>query len=292
MIVNRVSFGLENMPRYEILTKWRLSDVVLCVVFFLLNIPLYYAKPFERQFYVNDPTLGHPHAKHQRVDNDALFFYSIAVPVITITLFTLVVADSRHKFYLMYTSLLGLILSWLTTILVTDYLKNWIGRPRPDFLARCKPRADAPLNVYVTAKEVCTTSNISRLMDGFRSTPSGHSSESFAGLGYLYLWLCGQLLTENPRVGAWRKCVAGLPLLGAATIALSRTEDYRHHFVDVVLGSALGMLIAYWGYSRIFPSISSAVPFKPLLDDSDVTLEPAQQPDRPQDEEMTPLTVN
>lgn len=42
----------------------------------------------------------------------------------------------------------------------------------------------------------------------------------------------------------------------AAYIALSRTRDYRHHFVDVLIGSVLGLGIGFWSYLRLFPWIS------------------------------------
>lgn len=289
MGVNRLTFGMERVSRYAVLRKWKISDALLCVLFFLINIPIYHADPFQRQFYVNDPTLSHPHATTQRVNENALLAYSLALPGIVIIVVTLLIADPKHKVYLLYVSLLGLILSWTFTSLLTDYLKNWIGRPRPDFIARCKPKKGTPLDTLVTAADVCMTKNLPRLMDGFRSTPSGHSSESFAGLGYLYLWLSGQLLTENPKVGYWRSIVAYGPLIGAATIAISRTEDYRHHFVDVLLGSLIGLVIAYKTYFRNFPALSSEIPFKPLLDDSDVSLEAFHAINEVQDEEATPL---
>jgi len=48
------------------------------------------------------------------------------------------------------------------------------------------------------------------------------------------------------------------PLLGAALIAISRLEDYRHDVFDVVCGSLLGSAIAYSTWRRHYPSLSSA----------------------------------
>lgn len=222
---------------------------------------------------MNDLSISHPFAEVETVTSNALVIYSLVVPCLTIVFFTLVLADSRHRSYLLYISLVGLVFSWLATSLLTNYLKNWIGRHRPDFLARCIPHEDTPINKLVYAIDVCTSTNLDRLNDGFRTTPSGHSSESFAGLGFLYLWLCGQLLTEHPQTGSWRKLIAFLPIVGASVIALSRTEDYRHHFIDIALGSLLGLVISHWTYRRHFPAITSELPFKPLLDDSSVKLD-------------------
>ncbi|CDO93205.1 unnamed protein product [Kluyveromyces dobzhanskii CBS 2104] len=290
MGIDRVSFGANKWKFYKTLKKWKVTDLILCGVLFLANIPIYYQKPFERQFYVNDLTISHPFAEVETVNNNALMVYSYFVPLFTIILFSLLLADHKHRWYLMYISMVGLTVTWLTTSLLTNYLKNWIGRHRPDFLARCIPRPSTPLNTLVYAADVCTTTNFDLLYDGFRTTPSGHSSESFAGLGFLFFWLCGQLLTEFPETGSWRKTLACLPLVGATVIALSRTEDYRHHFVDVILGSTLGFVLSHWSYRRYFPSIQSNLPFKPLLDDSDVVLEEYIQVRPTTEEELFPVS--
>lgn len=274
MAINRLSFGMDRLTFFPFLKKWRIGDVLLLPVVFIINsFQYHFTKPFERQFYINDLTINHPFAEHERVTNSQNQFYSVVVPIVIIALFTLVVGHPKHKLYLGYISILGLLVSIFVNELFTDVLKNWIGRHRPDFIARCIPRPDAPVNVLVYAKDVCTTTHKHRLADGFRTTPSGHSSGAFSGLFYLTLWLSGQLLTEHPLTGSWRKIVAAIPALCAALIALSRTEDYRHHFIDIVLGSLIGIVVAYWSYRRNFPELSSPIAFKPVLDDSDVTEE-------------------
>ncbi|SCU87956.1 LADA_0E07272g1_1 [Lachancea dasiensis] len=290
MAIDRLNLGMRGLSNYSIIKKWKIADIVLCVLLYVINIPIYYAAPFERQFSLNDLSLAHPHAETQRVGSTALLTYSLVIPIVTIVLVSFVLADSQHRSYLAFVSVLGLSVSWVANNLVTDFLKNLIGRPRPDFLARCKPKEGTPVDVLVTAAEVCTSKNLGRLRDGFRSTPSGHSSESFAGLGYLSLWLAGQLLVQNPAVSQIRKALAFLPLVGAVTIALSRTEDYRHHFVDVILGSCLGMFFAYNAYFAYFPGLSCEVPFKPLLDDTD--LADNYDESAAGDEEATPLRSN
>lgn len=291
MNIDRFALGGSRASISYQVPKWRIPDAILLLVFMVLSYPVYYQKPFERQFYLNDITISHPYALHQRVSDLMLVIYSLIFPAIAIVIVWFLLADPRHKWYLLYISLLGLMMSWFTTSLFTNFVKNWIGRLRPDFIDRCQPKPNLPVNTLFTASEVCTTENMDILYDGFRTTPSGHSSESFAGLGYLYLWLCGQLLTEHFQTGLWRKIVAMLPLLGASLIALSRTQDYRHHFIDVLIGAIVGYFVAHMVYRRNFPSIDSQVPFKPLLDDSDVTFDVASTQQNNDDEEMNPLTT-
>jgi diacylglycerol diphosphate phosphatase / phosphatidate phosphatase len=62
----------------------------------------------------------------------------------------------------------------------------------------------------------------------------------------------------RPRTDLARVLIALAPLLGAALIAISRLEDYRHDVFDVTCGSSLGMLIAYFSYRRYYPSLRLA----------------------------------
>lgn len=83
-------------------------------------------------------------------------------------------------------TVLGLLVALMLTSFLTDLVKNAVGRPRPDLLSRCKPARGTSANVLVSWT-VCTESNQLILQEGWRSFPSGHSSFSFAGLGYFSL---------------------------------------------------------------------------------------------------------
>ena len=196
-----------------------------------------------------------------------------------------VTRSSAHKHHV---TILGFAIALVLTSFLTDLVKNTVGRPRPDLLARCKPAADAPRDTLVTIA-VCTEPAHHKLHDGWRSFPSGHSSFSFAGLGYLSLFLAGQLsifahgvtapyqteaettaagssLRHHPEGGGAEKLVRAdlgrallclTPLLGAAWIAISRCQDYRHDVYDVSVGALLGWTVAYWSYRRYWPRVSS-----------------------------------
>ncbi|KAK6458462.1 diacylglycerol pyrophosphate phosphatase [Scheffersomyces xylosifermentans] len=263
---NRVTFGLHSSPTaLKTIIRWRLTDFLLLVVLTGLYFFAYALKPFQRQFYINDLTISHPFAEHERVTGTQLFVYATWFPLTLLVAFSLVFTKPKYKIYVAYVSALGLLLAVTSTSVFTDIVKNHIGRHRPDFLARCIPKEGTPKDVLVYAKDVCTTDNLDRLYDGFRTTPSGHSSISFAGLFYTSLWLSGQLVVKNELVGSWRTIVSWIPAFGALLIALSRTEDYRHHFVDVIIGSIIGITIGSWSYFRLFPSLDSSRSYYPLL---------------------------
>jgi diacylglycerol diphosphate phosphatase / phosphatidate phosphatase len=76
-------------------------------------------------------------------------------------------------------------------------------------------------------------------------------------------FLAGQMGIFRPRTDLVRVLVALAPLIGAAWIAISRLEDYRHDVFDVTCGSFLGMLMAYFSYRRYYPSLRVAKCDKP-----------------------------
>ncbi|KAI9691094.1 MAG: hypothetical protein M1822_008714 [Bathelium mastoideum] len=114
-----------------------------------------------------------------------------------------------------------------------------------------------PTHELVTV-DVCTEMNHHTLHDGWRSFPSGHSSFSFSGLGYLSLFLAGQLHVFRPHTDLMRIMLTAAPLIGAFLVAASRVEDYRHDKYDVTAGSLLGLLIAFLVYRRYYPSLKSS----------------------------------
>lgn len=184
------------------------------------------------------------------------FVYALFIPLGCLILYNLVTRASRHKHEATY---LCFAIALVMTFFITDVIKNAVGRPRPDLIARCKPSADTKPDTLVTI-DVCTETAHHLLHDGWRSFPSGHSSFSFAGLGFLSLFFAGQLHVFRYEAGGRdlsRALVCLVPLLGAAMIAISRCEDYRHDVYDVCIGSLLGYTVAYWSYRRHWPRLTA-----------------------------------
>jgi diacylglycerol diphosphate phosphatase/phosphatidate phosphatase len=70
-------------------------------------------------------------------------------------------------------------------------------------------------------------------------------------------FLAGQMYVFRPRTDLARVLIALAPLIGAALIAISRCEDYRHDVYDVTIGSFLGMMVALFSYRRYYPRLHS-----------------------------------
>ncbi|KAI9150272.1 Diacylglycerol pyrophosphate phosphatase 1 [Paramyrothecium foliicola] len=212
--------------------------------------------PFHQMFFINDLRISFPHAEHQRVSEAMNIVYAIFVPLVVLAAWNLIARSSPAKHEVTY---LSFGISIVLTAFITDVVKNAVGRPRPDLLSRCQAASGTKPNLLVTI-DACTAPKDNVLHDGWRSFPSGHSSSAFAGLGFLALFFAGQLHVFRHAAGGRdlsRALLCLAPLLGAAMIAISRCEDYRHDVYDVCIGSALGMTVAYWSYRRHWPHLSS-----------------------------------
>ncbi|KAI7873058.1 phosphatidic acid phosphatase type 2/haloperoxidase [Spinellus fusiger] len=238
---------------------WLLVIVMTAVFFAIDAIP-----PYHRKFSLQDKTIMFPYAVHETVPVWLLVIVCFLVPIATIACISL---GMRRSLYDFHSGILGLCLGLSLTIMLTDIIKITAGRARPDMLDRCQPLLGATDPILgLTDYTVCTTpANSAIMMDGFKSFPSGHSSFSFAGLGFLSFYLAGKIGLFDERGHTWKGFVFAAPLAGAALVAISRTRDYRHHWQDVLVGGALGLSAAYFAYRQYYPTLGNlhcGIPFE------------------------------
>ncbi|KAL2264552.1 hypothetical protein VTJ83DRAFT_7062 [Remersonia thermophila] len=260
-----------------------LIGLVVAIVLVEIAIP-----PFRRFFSLQDLRISFPYAEVERVPLVHLLFYAFVLPLVLLVAYNLVTGASRHKHHV---TLLGLLVALAEAGPAGAVPTLRRGPPRH----RRRPGrraggagAVAGASNGLVSMAVCTQPNAFVLHDGWRSFPSGHTSFAFAGLGYLSLFLAGQLrvlqrvrASSSSRAGGIlgvdpldldddgdapsRHAAAlplalacGVPLLGAALIAISRVQDYRHDVWDVCAGAALGWAVGHWSYRRYWPRLGSA----------------------------------
>uniref|UniRef100_A0A1D1YRM1 Putative lipid phosphate phosphatase 3, chloroplastic n=1 Tax=Anthurium amnicola TaxID=1678845 RepID=A0A1D1YRM1_9ARAE len=178
-----------------------------------------------------------------------------AVPVIAVILplvIFLAFYYRRRDVYDLHHAILGLLFSVLITAVITDAIKDAVGRPRPDFFWRCFPDGKE-LYDQVTGNVICHGKD-SVVKEGHKSFPSGHTSWAFAGLGFLALYLSGKIQAFDRRGHVAKLCIVFLPLLVASLVGVSRVDDYWHHWHDVFVGGLLGIVVATLCYLQFFPA--------------------------------------
>ncbi|KAL3452358.1 phosphatidic acid phosphatase type 2/haloperoxidase [Aspergillus insuetus] len=212
-----------------------------------------FVTPFHRMFTLDNQSIQYPFAVVERVPVLWSVFYAGAIPILILMVWAAILRPSPHK---VQVTILGFLTALMLTSLITDIIKNAVGRPRPDLISRCIPRKGTPESTLVQWT-VCTQTNAHILQEGWRSFPSGHSSFSFGGLGYLSLFFSGQMHVFRPRTDLCRCLLVLIPIICALLVAISRLEDYRHDVYDVTSGSILGSIIAHFSYRRYYPSLRS-----------------------------------
>ncbi|KAI3462559.1 hypothetical protein Pfo_019222 [Paulownia fortunei] len=172
--------------------------------------------------------------------------YAVLLPIVVFLLFYL----CRRDVYDLHHAILGILFSVLITGVLTNAIKDAVGRPRPDFFWRCFPDGK---DAYDQWGNVVCHGDKSVIRQGHKSFPSGHTSWSFAGLGFLSLYLSGKIKVFDRRGHIAKLCLVLLPLLVASLVGISRVDDYRHHWQDVFAGGLLGLVVATFCYLQFFP---------------------------------------
>ncbi|XP_054786784.1 lipid phosphate phosphatase 2-like isoform X2 [Prosopis cineraria] len=221
-------------------------DWLILLLLVLLEIILYIIHPFYR-FVGKDmmSDLKYP-LKSNTVPVWAVPMYAVLLPM----LIFIFVYIRRRDVYDLHHAILGLLFSVLVTAVITDSIKNAVGRPRPDFFWRCFPDGK---DVYDKLGNVICHGDKNVIKEGHKSFPSGHTSWSFAGLGFLSLYLSGKIKAFDRAGHVAKLCIVFLPLLVASLVGISRVDDYWHHWQDVFAGGLLGLVVATFCYLQFFP---------------------------------------
>ncbi|XP_077992521.1 phospholipid phosphatase 5-like [Glandiceps talaboti] len=225
------------------------SEFIVRLVLLIVFLITEEMEPFHRVIQPEEMWLYKNPRSADTVSTFTVFSIAIFVPLVVIVIVSILRRDKVDAFQAILAVSLALCLNGI----ITNSVKLTVGRPRPDFFWRCFPNGKSTPDLKCTGDPTTIT-------EGRKSFPSGHSSFSFTGLGFTALFLASKLHCFNckGRGMSWRLCVAMLPLWCATMIAISRTEDYRHHWQDVLVGSILGLAICYLSYRQYYPALDKA----------------------------------
>ncbi|KAG8626349.1 hypothetical protein KVT40_005294 [Elsinoe batatas] len=187
---------------------------------------LSFVTPSKRNFSLVDLRISNPYREDEIVSVGLLVVLSLILPGIIIaavvTLFFPPPSSFKdlktwkfwqRKIWEGHVGIIGLALSYAMALTITQVFKLGVGKPRPDFLARCQPdlsdvqdyirggsATDISIRWSIVDVGICRQSDANVLEDGFKAYFSGHSSSAFAGLVYLSLWLCVKFNVTFPYV--------------------------------------------------------------------------------------------
>ncbi|XP_021727092.1 putative lipid phosphate phosphatase 3, chloroplastic isoform X2 [Chenopodium quinoa] len=228
------------------IARTHLHDWLILILLVVIEIILNVISPFYR-FVGKDmmTDLKYP-LKSNTVPVWAVPIYAVLLPIIIFNIRYF----RRRDVHDLHHAVLGLLYSVLITGVITDAIKDGVGRPRPDFYWRCFPDGQ---DLYDPLGDVICNGDPAVIKEGHKSFPSGHTSWSFAGLGFLSFYLSAKIQVFDQKGHAGKLCVVFLPLLMAALVGVSRVDDYWHHWQDVFAGGLLGLFISFVCYLQFFP---------------------------------------
>ncbi|KAL2990289.1 hypothetical protein AAZX31_11G190500 [Glycine max] len=171
---------------------------------------------------------------------------SVFIPMFIFVAFYL----ARRDVYDLHLATLGLMFSSLIIGVITDSIKDVVGRPRPNFFQRCF-LDNIPVFHKGNGDVVCTGIK-AVIKEGYKSFPSEHTSWSFAGLGFLSWYLSRKVRVFDRRGNIGKLCLVLLPLLIAALVGITRVDDYWRHWTDVFVGGLIGLTVSSICYLLLF----------------------------------------
>ncbi|CAO1948391.1 unnamed protein product [Urochloa humidicola] len=248
------SCAFPTMPR---VVRSHLWDWIALLLLVAVDVLLNLVEPFHR--FVGEGMMAD--LRYPLHSNTVPIWGVPIIAVIGPVVIFLIIFLRRRNVYDLHHAILGILFAVLITGVLTDAIKDAVGRPRPNFFWRCFPDGKAVFDSITTG--VICHGDPSVIKEGHKSFPSGHTSWSFAGLGFLSWYLAGKITVFDRRGHVAKLCVVLLPLLVATMIAISRVDDYWHHWQDVCTGGVLGLVVASVCYLQFFPAPSDEKGFWP-----------------------------
>ncbi|EXJ73449.1 uncharacterized protein A1O5_03209 [Cladophialophora psammophila CBS 110553] len=200
-----------------------LFDWAVVVVFAAAGGVLNYISGYHRPFSLTDAAIAYPN-KPDIVSIPVVVVVALLAPacIIAVLNFGGLAFNRNHDrtrkdawrrvVWEAHVGWLGLCTALAATLFVTAGLKDMVGKPRPNLLARCAPDL-SNISQYIVggfgnslnseaeslvSSAICQQSDKRLLDDSFAAFPSGHSSFSSAGMVYLSLWLYARLSLGIP----------------------------------------------------------------------------------------------
>jgi len=243
--------------------------LLLYCLFFTSEFIAAPSEPFVVNYHDWQALYSKPMKREQFCSDLVLIIVCSIVPIVTFGIVSACLCGSNKGFNIavyQYKFIMSLAIVFAVTGLLTDIIKNSVGRLRPDYLSRCFDLSgDETLEIlpkinvhWPGANPGCNNTETSEIRTGRRSFPSGHASISTSAWLFLSLSL-RQIAVDNLQLNDkkiadismalnFTAVIMPFGLLVPLVISISRFTDNRHHPTDIMAGAALGAFIAYSVY--------------------------------------------
>ncbi|KXT07481.1 hypothetical protein AC578_577 [Pseudocercospora eumusae] len=228
-------------PSKKLIASYVLDWVVI-IAFAVAGAIFSIIEPHHRPFTLLNPEISYPYVEEQ-ITMWMLGVVAFLVPALLIAIITICFVPGKEvrsvstsaqvwklKLWELEKGLAGLCFSVAVAFFVTQGMKNMFGKPRPNMLARCEPDLssiqdhivggygqDISIRWTLVDIGICQSEDETKLNDGFRSFPSGHSSWSWSGLLYLTLYFCSKFAIGLP----------SLPVVQQPSTRQKRSSDHE-----------------------------------------------------------------
>ncbi|CAH1237861.1 PLPP1 [Branchiostoma lanceolatum] len=238
-----------------------LVDLVCVLIVALPIVILKFAgTPTQRGFFCDDQTISYPFHE-STVPTWMLVIFGGGIPLICMLVGEAVFIHRSSKsegeetkkfplcpyFVRIYKTVGIFLFGTLANQCLTDVFKFTIGRLRPNFLSVCAPdystfNCTDAMGRYVYVTDYVCTGDPSEIKESRLSFISGHASMSFFFMVYLVLYL--QVRIKWRQSWLLKPFLQVLAVILAQLTMLSRINDNKHHWSDVLAGSVLGTFMA------------------------------------------------
>ncbi|CAI9731658.1 Hypothetical predicted protein [Octopus vulgaris] len=230
------------------------------LIWILVALPLplmyMYIEPTKKGFFCNDQSLRYPY-KPDTVSTNFLYLASCLIPLV-------LVCGTEWLNWQVLRKYIGKGTQISTTVRVytiflfgitlnqffVDVPKYFMGSMRPNFFAVCRPNVNCTKDEFVH-NYTCTSTEFNPLKqrDALLSFPSGHAAISVYTALYTVLYL---ELRFEVKVSRFFKASLQMALLVlSAWSVITRVSDNKHHLIDVIAGSAVGIMVATGVFTKI-----------------------------------------
>ncbi|POO01912.1 Lipid phosphate phosphatase [Trema orientale] len=166
-----IQLGVHTVKSHGVkIVKVHMNDWLILLLLVAIVIMLNAIEPFHR--FVSEEMMSD--LKYPFREDTVPFW---AVPIYAVLLpfaIFFVYYYFRRDVYDLHHAILGLLFSVLITGVITDAIKDAVGRPRPNFFWRCFPDGIGAFDP-VTGDVICSGDK-AVIKEGYKSFPSGHTS--------------------------------------------------------------------------------------------------------------------